>query len=72
MISRDVRNTHPDCIIPIVPDCSCLDKRGMINKVIELNLQCFHFCVFKVLQCVSVCLYVCLSIHPVWFALSLF
>ena len=29
------------CNIPIVPDFSCLDKRGMINKVIKLNFQCF-------------------------------
>ena len=30
--------------IPFLPDCSCLDKRGMINKVIELKLQCFYTC----------------------------
>ena len=24
-----------------MPDGSCLDNRGMINKVIKLNLQCF-------------------------------
>ena len=43
MILRDVRNTHPACYIPIVPNCSCLDKRGMIKKVIELKLQCFIY-----------------------------
>ena len=41
MISGDVSNTHPACNIPIAPDRSCSDKRGMINKVIELKLQCF-------------------------------
>ena len=35
--------THtPACNIPIVPDCSCLDKRGMINKVIEIKLRVFY------------------------------
>ena len=29
--------------IPIVPDFSCLEKRGMINKVIKLNFQCFSY-----------------------------
>ena len=28
-------------IIPIAQDRSCLDNRGMINKVIKLKLQCF-------------------------------
>ena len=28
-------------IISIAPDCSCMDNRGMINKVIKLRLQCF-------------------------------
>ena len=28
-----------------MPDGSCLDNRGMINKVIiKLNLQCFYTC----------------------------
>ena len=33
----------PACNITIVPDFSCLDKRGMINKVIKLNFQCFSY-----------------------------
>ena len=41
MISRDAINTHPGCNIPITPDRSCLDKRGMIKTVIKLKLQCF-------------------------------
>ena len=43
IISRDVRNTHPTCNIPIVPDCSCLDKHGMVNsyraKVTVFNIH---------------------------------
>ena len=35
----------PACNIPIVPDFSCLGKRGMINKVIKLNFQFFHTCI---------------------------
>ena len=35
----------PACNIPIVPDFSCLDKRGMINKVIKLNFQSVHTCI---------------------------
>ena len=27
-----------------MPDGSCLDNRGMINKVIKVNLQCFYTC----------------------------
>ena len=44
IISRIFRNPHsvtPACNIPIVPYYSCFDKRGIINKVIELRLQCF-------------------------------
>ena len=33
----------PACKIPSVPDVSCLDKRGMINKVIKLNFKCFSY-----------------------------
>ena len=33
----------PACNISSVPDVSCLDKRGMINKVIKLNFQCFSY-----------------------------
>ena len=28
---------NPACNIPIVPDRSCSDNRGMINKVIKLK-----------------------------------
>ena len=44
IILCDVKKVVPACNIPIVPDCSCLDKYcGMINQVIELELQCFLY-----------------------------
>ena len=33
----------PACNIPIVQVYSSFDKRGMINKVIKLNFQCFSY-----------------------------
>ena len=32
-------------IIPIPPDRSCLDNRGMISKVVKLKMQCFYTCI---------------------------
>ena len=31
--------------IPIAPDRSCSDKRGMNNKAIKLKLLCFYTCI---------------------------
>ena len=42
MISIDVRNPHPACNIPIVPDRSCSEELDMIDEIIELKLQCFY------------------------------
>ena len=41
MISRDVRNTQSASNIPIALDNSYSEKRGMINKVIQLKLHYF-------------------------------
>ena len=41
MMSGDVRNTHATSNIPIAPDHSCSDKRGMNNKAIKLKLLRF-------------------------------
>ena len=43
MISGDVRKGKPAFDIPIVPDCSCSDKRGMNNIAIKLKLLCFLY-----------------------------
>ena len=43
MILRDVSYMQPACNVPILPDFSCLDKRGMIKKVIKLKFQCFSY-----------------------------
>ena len=32
---------RPTLNIPIAPDCSCADKRGMNNKAIKLKLLCY-------------------------------
>ena len=46
MISGDVRNTHATFNVPIAPDRSYSDKRGMNNKGIQLKLLCFFIHVY--------------------------
>ena len=41
MISGEVRSTQPAFNIPMAPERSCSDKRGMNNKAIKLKLLCF-------------------------------
>ena len=41
MVSAVVRKTHRAFNIPIAPDRSCSDKRGMNNKAIKLKSLCF-------------------------------
>ena len=41
----------PACNILIVPDFSCLDKRGMINKVIKLKFSVFSIHVYLRTTC---------------------
>ena len=35
----------PAFTFQIAPDCSCSDKRCMINKAIKLKLMCFYSCI---------------------------
>ena len=51
MISGDVRNTHQAFNIPIAPDLSCSDKRGMNNKATKLKLLCFFIDVYLQATC---------------------
>ena len=45
MISGEVRNRHDSFNIPIAPDRSCSNNRGMNNKALKLKLLCFYICI---------------------------